>query len=169
MSVDVRARLKDYVSPEEIINFLRQKYDLSLEKSTVRKDNFQWPEEWQSGMIIMKDTKFDADPTRNYKSIFYLFTDREDKDDKEFWTENGLYEMVERPTTRLSMSHNDDSVEIMKAITAHFGGWIDESDCDDEPFYPVIKNENGEILPVLHVTMEDIYKKFGSVVIIDRI
>lgn len=168
MSVEVKVRLKGYVSPEEIINFLRKKYDLALEKSTVRKETFRWPEEWQSGMIIMKDLRLDADPTGNYRNIFYFFTDKEEKDDKEFWIDNGLSEMVEKPTTRLSMSHNDESVEIMKTIAAHFGGWIDESDCDDESFYPVVKDENGEILPVMHVTMEDVYKKFGAVVIIDK-
>ena len=58
-------------------------------------------------------------------------------------------------------------MEIAKEIIAHFGGgWIDENDCDDKLFYPIETNPDGSIKPVQYVTMEDVYEKFGSVVVI---
>ena len=58
-------------------------------------------------------------------------------------------------------------MEIIKEIVAHFGGgWIDENDCDDEDYYPIELNVDGSIKQVQYITMEDVYEKFGSVVII---
>ena len=75
--------------------------------------------------------------------------------------------MVEAETTYLSLGFWGNSVEIMKEIIAHFGGgWIDENDCDDKTYYPIMINEDGSIKPVQYITMNDIYEKFGSVVII---
>lgn len=54
----------------------------------------------------------------------------------------------------------------MRDLVLQFGGWIDENDCDDEDYYPISKDADGNISPVLLVTMEDIYQKFGGVVII---
>lgn len=59
-----------------------------------------------------------------------------------------------------------ESVEIIKEIVAHFGGgWVDDNDCDDDPYYPyypVVTNVNGNIKPVRYVTMEEIRKVFGN-------
>lgn len=55
----------------------------------------------------------------------------------------------------------------MKEIVAHFGGgWVDENDCDDKEYYPIETNPDRSIRPVQYVTMEEIYEKFGSVVVI---
>lgn len=57
----------------------------------------------------------------------------------------------------------------MKKIVTEFGGWLDENDCDDEPYYPVDKNPDGSIKPIIRVTMEEINTKFGdTVLIIDK-
>ena len=54
----------------------------------------------------------------------------------------------------------------MRDLVSQFGGWIDENDCDDEDYYPISKDTDGNITPVILVTMEEIYQKFGGVVII---
>ena len=41
-----------------------------------------------------------------------------------------------------------------------------KNDCDDKLFYPIETNPDGSIKPVQYVTMEDVYEKFGSVVVI---
>ena len=57
--------------------------------------------------------------------------------------------------------------KIIKELVAYFGGgWIDENDCDDEEYYPIELNNDGSVKPVKYVTMNDIYEKFGCVVII---
>jgi hypothetical protein len=61
-----------------------------------------------------------------------------------------------------------DSVEIIKDIVTHFGGWIDENDCDDKEFYPILKNEDGNIKPIIYITKEELYEKFGGIVIIKK-
>lgn len=43
-----------------------------------------------------------------------------------------------------------------------------ENDSDERYFEPVIKNPDGTIKPVFHVSMEDIYEIFRGVVIIDK-
>lgn len=76
--------------------------------------------------------------------------------------------MVEMETTYLSLGCWGNSVDIMKELVAHFGGgWIDENDCDDKEYYPVELNVDKSIKPVQYVTMNDIYEKFGNVVIIE--
>ena len=75
--------------------------------------------------------------------------------------------MVLAETTYISLSCWGSSVEIVKEIVSHFGGgWVDENDCDDKEYYPVELNSDENIKSVQYVTMEDIYEKFGSVVII---
>ena len=43
--------------------------------------------------------------------------------------------MAAMETTYISMNYNKENVEIMKSICKHFGGWIDENDCDNETYY----------------------------------
>ena len=75
--------------------------------------------------------------------------------------------MVRAETTSLSLGKWNSSVEIIKDIVTHFGGgWIDEDDCDSEDYYPIESNPDGSIKPVIKVTMQDIYDKFGGIVVI---
>ena len=50
-----------------------------------------------------------------------------------------LEDMVKAETTYLSLNKDDSSVDDIKKIVEHFGGWVDEDDCDDEPYYPLLK------------------------------
>ena len=84
-----------------------------------------------------------------------------------YYIENGLEDLVYSDTTYLSLGYDDEAVEIMNMIVQHFGGWIDENDCDDNLYTYVGKNKESET-PVIHVTMEEIYEKFGGIVIIDK-
>ena len=72
--------------------------------------------------------------------------------------------MVKAETTYISLSCWGNSIEIIKKIASHFGGWMDENDCDDEEYYEV--SPTGEKIEVKMVTMQEIYEKFGEIVII---
>lgn len=75
--------------------------------------------------------------------------------------------MVLSETTYISLGFWGSSVEIIKEIVSYFGGgWVDENDCDDKEYYPIEVNTDGSIKPIQYVTMNDIYEKFGSVVVI---
>lgn len=59
------------------------------------------------------------------------------------------------------------SIEIMQKLVGYFGGYVDDNDCDSIGYYKIDKD--GTIHePVLEVTWNDIYEKFGRVVKIKR-
>lgn len=175
MGVDTKGLLKGNVPHEEVLNFIRQKYDPDA-KSFVEKREFNITEdqkwikevygdptkrvEW-SGFIQFKDGT-------DTRSIFYVYENINTWENIEYYTDYGLEDMVKSETTYLSLACAGNSVEIIKSIVSHFEGWIDENDCDNEPYYPIEKSLGGTVKPVIRVTMEEIYEKFGGIVIIKK-
>ena len=101
------------------------------------------------------------------EDLFYSYSNMDFYSDLKYYEYRGLSDMVGVETTYISMTASKKSVEIIKSIIANFGGgWIDENDCDDDDYYYVDGNGNGK--PVKHVTLEEVYEKFGEIVIIDR-
>jgi hypothetical protein len=175
MGVDTKGRLKGFITHEEVLNFIKQKYDenavsyVKLENYGSDKDK-EWIKErydesgnWLSwsGFINFKDDE-------ENRSLFYCYTNHNAYENLEFYSEYGLEDMVKEQTTSISLGFHGNSVDIIKSLVIEFGGWLDENDCDDEQYYPIIKNHDGTIKPVFRVTMNDIYEKFGGVVIIEK-
>lgn len=99
--------------------------------------------------------------------MFYVYNNLNSYENINFYSEHGLKDMVLSETTYISLGFWGSSVEIVKEIVAYFGGgWVDENDCDDKEYYPIEVNTDGSIKPIQYVTMNDIYEKFGSVVVI---
>jgi len=171
MGVETKGLLKGKVDHEEVLNFIKQKYDTNA-KSYVELTNYGSDSEYDwikeryddSGKWLCWNGFISFCDGEMYRSLFYCYTNHNSHHNLDYYDEFGLADMVKSETTYLSNS----SVEIMKEIVAHFGGWIDENDCDYEPYYPVFKNADGTIKPVIRVTMEEIYEKFGGVVIITK-
>jgi len=175
MGVDTKGLLKGKIEHEEVLNFIRQKFDENAKSFVELKDygtdsKRDWIKErydstgkWLTwaGFISFNDGTED-------RNIFYCYMNNNSYENLEYYKDYGLEDMVKSQTRYLSMSCFGNSKEIMKAIVSQFGGWIDEDDCDDEPYYPIIKNADGSIKPVIRVTMEKIYEKFGGVVIIAK-
>lgn len=173
MGVDTKGRLLGFIKPEEVLNLIKQKYDKDA-KSYVKLDNYgsdkemEWIKEryddsgnwltWR-GFITFNDGE-------ENRSLFYCYTNHNSYENLEFYSECGLEDMIKTETTHVSLGRGGNSVDIIKTLVTEFGGWIDEDDCDDEEYYPIVKNPDGSIKPVFHVTMNDIYEKFGGVVII---
>ena len=42
--------------------------------------------------------------------------------------------MAAMETTFISMNYSKENVQLMKSICEHFGGWIDENDCDNKTY-----------------------------------
>ena len=175
MGVDTKGLLKGKIEHEEVLSFIRQKFDENAKSHIELKDygsdsKHDWIKErydntgkWltRSGFISFNDGTEET-------NIFYCYTNNNSYENLEYYEDCGLEDMVKSETTYLSMSCFGSSKKIMKEIVSHFGGWIDENDCDNEPYYPIIKNVDGSIKPVIRVTMEELYEKFGGVVIIAK-
>lgn len=86
----------------------------------------------------------------------------------EIYKAEGLERMVKSETTDLSVYYSEDNLKFCTDLIKDFGGWIDYNDSDEEPFVYIGK---GMVAPqkIRHVTMEDVYKAFGEIVIIDNI
>lgn len=172
MGVDTHGKLKGRVLAEDILNYIQQKYDpkatMEISKSNYgtnerdyikqRYDNSGCTLGW-SGFIDFFDGK-------DNRQLFYSYDNTNSYENLDYYANYNLDGMVKSETTYISLGYWNNSVEIIKAIVTEFGGWIDENDCDNEPYYPIIKNPDGTIKPVIRVTMQDIYEKFGGTVII---
>ncbi len=177
MSVDTLGKIRGYVNASEILNFIRQKYDSeaisTVEKSTYNKlDEITYPFELnehsddsehyyiESGFIYFTYNN-------ENRSLFYCYSNINPYENMSYYINHGLKDMVLSETTSINLGNWGDSVKIITEIISHFGGgWIDENDCDSEEFYPIEVNKDNTIKPVIYITKEELYEKFGGVVII---
>lgn len=173
MGVDTVGKLKGRVTQEQVLNFIRQRYDKNA-TSYVDKSYCGNEPTWEhkkygddkffceSGYIQFK-SKYN-----NQRNLFYSYTNINSFENLKYYEKYGLKDMVLSEKTHIGLGHDEEAIQIIKEIVTEFGGWIDENDCDDKEFYPILKNSDGSIKPVYYVTMEDIYEKFGGVVIIKK-
>lgn len=171
MGVDTHAKLKGEVLPEVILNFIKQTIDADAKmniETRKQKGSPTWMhtksncKDWYETSGFMHFATKDG----NKRMMFYSYSNVNSLENLEYYAKCGLKDMAESETTFLSLGYNEEAVEIMKSVVTEFGGWLDESDCDDEEYYPITKDENGNIKPVIYVTMDEIYEKFGGTVII---
>lgn len=170
-------KIKGYIQSEDILNFIRQKYD-TCAISDVRNSTM-YPlaqcngkyainphsDSKESRYVISGFIYFDYNGEQ--RSLFYYYDSINSFENFDYYEELGLADMVKSETTRISCGLWSEGTKIIKEIISHFGGgWIDEDDCDDKPYYPVILNPDGSIKPIKYVTMNEVYEKFGCVVII---
>lgn len=175
MGVDTTAKLRGKILPEEILNFIRQTIDgtatmdISHDKwkhgnsKADIKDVYGDSDDWliDRGFIL-----FDYNGMKT--SIFYHYSNTNFYENLDYYEPLGLADMVKAETTWLCMSKTNISAMLMKMIVKNFGGWIDEDDCDDIPYYYIGKDSDPSLQPVQFVTMEEIYEKFGRVVVIKK-
>lgn len=149
MSVDTQGKIKGFVGHEEIANFIKKKWDKNVvdnvEKEIVKplaecdweyqvNEHSDDSENWYtiSGFI---NFMYNDD----LRSLFYYYNNINSFTSLERYQRCGLEDMVKAETTSISLGCYGDSVEIIKEIIAHFGGgWLDEDDCDDEEYYPIV-------------------------------
>ena len=183
MSVCTRALLKGKINPKEIANFIMQHYN--LEPNQIRifdifADSIKLTDKLKPIKLYGKNTGFwNTDTTHIvFVNPFYKATPKNSTPTHRslFWYySNCVFEgeasttiASQYETTYISLSHDKEAIEIIKAITAHFGGWIDENDCDDISYREVVpggsKGKNGEIKPVFYITMEELQEYFDGIV-----
>lgn len=173
MGVDTKGKIKGFVHHEDIVNFIRNNIDENV-KHDVKKNvrikisDITWPHN-----LCSDDDEFEIvhygyiyfDYEGDSRCLFYSHSNVNHLEGLTHCIEMGLEDMVRSETTYLSLGKYGKSVEIIQRIINEFGGgWIDENDCDDEPYYWL---EGGkEYKPPRYVTMKEVYEKFGEIVII---
>ena len=177
MGCDTNGKIKGYVSAEEILNFIRQKYDPNAKSYVTRdrtypinevtwkykfnehsKDNDYWYTEDGYITFTYKDEQ---------RQLFYVYSNINSFENEDYYENLGLLDMVKAETTSLSLGCWGSSVEIITELVAQFGGgWVDNNDCDSEEYYPVELNVDDSIKPVIVITRQELYDKFGGIVII---
>jgi len=172
MGADTKGKLKGRIPAEEILNFIRSTYDPEAILSDTNKYYYD-----DKGKFSINYGNSDI-TTWEHTSIFFkeysgdirilscVYCDKNYYENLNYYSNLGLGEMVTSETTSISLGYSGESIEIIQSIVSHFGGWVDENDCDDNPYY-YIGCSPIDIKPVIHITRKQLYEKFGGVVIID--
>ena len=184
MGVCTRALLKGKINPEEIANFILNYYnlepneirvgDIFADSVNLKETNLnpvkQYGEKtdfWNTDCthIVFVNPFINSAPkntTSTHRSLFWYYTNSVFKGDDD--TEIAL----QNETTYISLGYDNDAIEIIKTITAHFGGWMDENNCDDVGYIEVdpegSEAKNKEIKPIFYFTIEDLQKHFDGIV-----
>lgn len=114
MGVDTKAILRKGTTLEQIKNRIELKYGEVSIRSTHSEDYFE---------IIFKEPK-EIPGAATHRSLAVFINDFAKND-------YGIDGVL------VSLGYWGSNIEIMKWLLEEFGGYLDESDCDDEPFYPV--------------------------------
>lgn len=176
MSVCTRALLKGKINPEEIANFILNYYNLEANQvkfydtftDSIKLENKLKPikqygretEFWntETNHIIFINPFFKL----THRSLFYYYSNCV------FEKANDVHITSQNETTYISLGYDKDAIEIIKAITAHFGGWMDENDCDDIGYIEVAPEgseaKNEEIKPIFYFTIEELQEHFDGIV-----
>ena len=146
LKICTTARIKGYVSHNELVEYIRATYDSDATENIKRTVNCPIAE--YTGRFDVNEHSDDSDnwyslsgyicfdyQNKSYK-LFYLYDNINSHEQLEYYSEHGLKDMVEAETTYLSLDYGDGSVDIIKSIVKQFGyGWIDENDSDAEEYY----------------------------------
>lgn len=150
MSIDTKGIINKKIEAEEIYNFIVNKID---------KNAKFIPERYNSSIPVQHVVFQDSTGDRTLTIICDSDKGKSEYSKLNFTDDENNY-------VWLSLGKYGDSIQIMKTIVNQFGGYVDEDDCDDEDYYYIPANPDKAIPDVIRVTMQDIYKKFGGVVII---
>lgn len=147
MSVDTHARLDGHIVPEAIVEVLQKLYgdygsiQIAYRKMDDWEEIPQIKERYDNSGRWRNDSCFINfhTPDHELRQMFYMYLNVNFHENLEYYTHFGLEDMVKTETTFLSLGKWGMSIEVLKAVVEHFGGWLDEDDCDDIPFYRINK------------------------------
>ena len=160
MSVSCNGLLLGKVSVEEIANVIKQKLgcDFKIEKSY--HGNKNGLQQYDGYYTIYRTITFTYKGENRMLSVYFDSMQHDVKQHKDCVDLSNIY-------TQISVNSWGSSEEIIASIVSEFGGYIDVNDCDDKGYELVIQYKSSSIKPVIHITMNDIYEKFGGIVVID--
>lgn len=154
MSVETVAKLKGFVEPKRICDYIKHNIDPNMTSDI----------KWET-ICLLSELKYKIDdpmPSIFAKSpedivkwrilsgfiyynifgpkipIFYYYSPLQSTDEYEDCNDKELLEMINSETTSLRMVCCKESVSILTNLVKYFGGgWLDEDDSDNEDFYKI--------------------------------
>lgn len=155
MGCDTIGKVKGFVKPDDLLNYIRENWDINAEGDIARKVMRPFSE---CDMVcnLNESCENDADwyvisgfiyfvYKGEFRQLFYNYSNVNFYENIHYYSTLGLTKMVEAETTTVSLGFHGKSVEIIKELIEHFGGgWIDENDCDDEEYYEIVGKGKGK-------------------------
>ena len=176
MSVDTKTRLDGKVTFESILDWLKTNIDSNAYMNPYKKSYFS--NDTANKMYNLDHEKYDEDSPyyiSNYiyfkhkntnMNLFVYYTNINTYENLKYFTKCGLADMVKQETTHIIIPYCENGVEISHMLATYYGGWVEDNDCSDLSYVRFDKGSDTP-KPIRHVTLEDVYKAFGEVVIID--
>ena len=158
MAAETKGLLEGELEIEDIANIIKHKFNCDLElkqNSTFYYFNDIGKRVYdKSGYIIfnINNEKFMA---------HYYFTSNQ------LENYNNLNIDLSKEYTQILFDYREKTPKIMKLIVEETGGYIVDNTDENDKFKIVTKNKSFDIPDVLHLSLKDIYDRFGNYVIID--
>ncbi len=155
MGCDTIGKVKGFVKPDDLLNYIRENWDVNAEGDIARKVMRPFSE---CDMVckLNESCENDADwyvisgfiyfvYKGECRQLFYNYSSVNFYENIHYYSSLGLTKMVKAETTTVSLGCHGASVEIIKELVSHFGGgWMDENDCDDEEYYEIVGKGKGK-------------------------
>lgn len=161
MSVDCQGLLLGKISTEDIANVIKQNLGCGVTINKSDEESVMYCSEDKTNYIISNYINFTYKDEERSLHVFYDSIQHDIKNYKDYVDTTKEY-------TQISLGHWGSDKEIMEEIIKEFGGYIDYNDCDDEYYVQIAQDKNNSIKPVIHITMEELYEKYGAIVVIDK-
>lgn len=169
MGQDTRGRLIGRVKPEDVLNYVRDHYDqnaginiISCDYGKVADKNYIKEVYDDSGLWKCTNGFIDFEYAGDKYSMFYCYENINAYENLDYYEPLGLECMVKQETTKLVLPYWKNSVKIMKNIVGCFGGWVDDNDCDDVPYYPVSEKSLAHVSDKFKYKDNDIIVRRGN-------
>lgn len=149
MSTDVIAKIDGYITPSAVLKLIQSKFDQSAALQNVQIQKISKLSELKKKIHIFHvygaETEYWTTETgficftynKNKYTMFYLHNNINTHENMEYYEKHRLADMCDAHTTTLILGKCGESSEIMKRICEYFGGWLDEDDEDNKPFYRI--------------------------------
>ena len=151
MSERTIGNLNGFVSHEDILNYIKKKYDpmatVNVDKTIVANLS-DFKEEYQINPHSETDQYYyivDGYISFNYRNLnrtlMYSYKNINWTEKLEYYKSLGLEDFVRAEKTYIDLIFDNDSVKIITNILHNFtGGWINEKENDDKSYYFVDRN-----------------------------
>lgn len=151
MGIDTYGKIKGYVSPEQIVHVIKDRFNVETVTSNITTysyDKFANLDFTSNTCIdgeYWKEGRIEFEISGEKRNLFYYYSSINDYENLSYYEERFpdrpyLKEMVKSESTNIILGYWGSSVEIVETIVSAFGGWIDDNDCDDIPYREVEKN-----------------------------
>lgn len=138
MFVDSQGKIKGFISPNSILNYIKQMWDENATSEVEMKvicptSECNWKyevkehsEDSQNWYMLTGYIAFKCNDTDQL--LFYCYDNLKSFTNLEHYSKYGLAEMIEMETTHIALEYSEVSAKIIKQIVSNFGGgWFSKA------------------------------------------